>query len=133
MPVDDLVRQKRKKNFLNVAKYGRKNSLSTSLFYCKMTGYLHYLGKEERRLEEGDKRSRFRGTERMTSTSTVKKKNVSLFFDFLGRHLQHIEVPRLGGESELLLLAYTTARATATATQDPSLQPTPWLTATPDP
>ena len=36
---------------------------------------------------------------------------------FLGPHPQHMEVPRLGVESELQLLAYTTA----TATQDPSL------------
>ena len=38
-------------------------------------------------------------------------------FCFLGLHLQHVEVPRLGVESELQLLAY----ATATATQDLSL------------
>ena len=38
------------------------------------------------------------------------------FFVFLGPHPWHMEVPRLGVESELLLLAYTTA----TATQDPS-------------
>ena len=35
---------------------------------------------------------------------------------FLGLHLWHMEVPRLGVQSELELLAYTTA----TATQDPS-------------
>ena len=35
---------------------------------------------------------------------------------FLGPHLQHMEVPRLGVESELKLLAYVTA----TATRDPS-------------
>ena len=35
---------------------------------------------------------------------------------FLGLHLQHVEVPRLGVKSELQLLAYTTA----TATRDPS-------------
>ena len=35
------------------------------------------------------------------------------FFCFLGPHLQHMEVPRLGVESELQLLAFTT-------TQDPS-------------
>ena len=38
-----------------------------------------------------------------------------LFF-FLGWHLWHVEFPRLGVESELQLLAYTTA----TATPDPS-------------
>ena len=31
------------------------------------------------------------------------------FFNFLGLHLQHIEVPRLGVESERQLPAYTTA------------------------
>ena len=39
-----------------------------------------------------------------------------LFFCFLGPHPQPMEVPRLGVESELQLLAYTTA----TAMQDPS-------------
>ena len=38
------------------------------------------------------------------------------FFLFLGPLLQHMEVPRLGVESEVQLLAYTTA----TAMQDPS-------------
>ena len=37
-------------------------------------------------------------------------------FAFLGPHVQHMEVPRLGIESELQLPAYTTA----TATPDPS-------------
>ena len=32
-----------------------------------------------------------------------------LFFCFLGSHLQHMEVPRLGVESELQLLVYSTA------------------------
>ena len=39
-----------------------------------------------------------------------------LSFIFLGPHLWHIEVPRLGVQLELQLLAY----ATATATPDPS-------------
>ena len=39
-----------------------------------------------------------------------------LFFGFLGLCPQHVEVPRLGVESELQLLACTTA----TATQDPN-------------
>ena len=38
------------------------------------------------------------------------------FFSFLGPYLRHVEVPRLGVESELQLPVYTTA----TATQDPS-------------
>ena len=33
------------------------------------------------------------------------------FFLFLGLHLQHMEIPRLGVESELHLLAYTTVTA----------------------
>ena len=33
-------------------------------------------------------------------------------FAFLGPHPRHMEVPRLGVESELHLLAYATARAT---------------------
>ena len=37
-------------------------------------------------------------------------------FVFLGPHLRHMEVPRLGVESELQLLAYTIA----TARRDPS-------------
>ena len=37
-------------------------------------------------------------------------------FFFLGPHVWHVEVPRLGVESELQLLPYTTA----TATRDPS-------------
>ena len=40
----------------------------------------------------------------------------SSFVCFLGLHLRHMEVPRLGVELELQLLTY----ATATATQDPS-------------
>ena len=38
------------------------------------------------------------------------------FFVFLGPHLRHMEVPRLGVQSELQLLVY----ATVTATWDPS-------------
>ena len=41
------------------------------------------------------------------------------FFIFLKAIPRHMEVPRLGVESELQLPAYATA--TATATQDPSL------------
>ena len=39
-----------------------------------------------------------------------------IFFSFLGLHLRHMEVPRLGVELELQLPAY----AKATAMQDPS-------------
>ena len=57
--------------------------------------------------------------------SCVRKKQMTLgnlcsysffFFFFLGLHLWHMEVPRLGVESELQLPTYTTA----TAMQDPS-------------
>ena len=34
-------------------------------------------------------------------------------FSFLGPQLRHMEVPRLGVESELQLLAYTTAHSNA--------------------
>ena len=59
----------------------------------------------------------------------------SFFFFFLffslGLHLQHMEVPRLGVESELQLLTY----ATATAMWDPSCicNLHPQLMAMPDP
>ena len=43
--------------------------------------------------------------------------DATLFFFFLGSHLPHMEVPRLGVESELQLLTY----ATAEAMLDPSL------------
>ena len=54
----------------------------------------------------------------MAISYTHKHTHTHLFylFYFLGPHLQHMEVPRLGVGSELQLLAYTTA----TATQDPS-------------
>ena len=42
--------------------------------------------------------------------------NIFFFLAFLGSHLWHMEVPRLGVELELHLPAYTTA----TAVQDPS-------------
>ena len=50
---------------------------------------------------------------------------------FLGLHLKVMEVPRLGTESELQPLAYTTA--TANAASEPCPRPTPQLKATPDP
>ena len=45
------------------------------------------------------------------------------FFGFLGPNSRHMEVPRLGVKSELLLPAY----ATVTATAMPCLRPTPQL------
>ena len=57
------------------------------------------------------------GSSSITHSSTVEPSPTLFFFFFLFRlYLQHMEVPRLGVESELQLLAY----ATATAMQDPS-------------
>ena len=51
-------------------------------------------------------------------------------FCFLGLHLWHMEVPRLGTESELQLQAYATA--TAMQGSEPLLQPVLQLVAIPD-
>ena len=40
-----------------------------------------------------------------------------LVFFFLGPHLQHMDVPRLGAKPELQLPAYTTATATPDLSQ----------------
>ena len=51
----------------------------------------------------------------MRENSTGVVSHLYLFvcsFVFLGPHLRHREVPRLGVQLELLLLAYTTATAT---------------------
>ena len=53
--------------------------------------------------------------EELSSIASIALWNVFVFLFFLGPHLQHMEVPRLGVESELHLLAY----ATATAIHDP--------------
>ena len=50
----------------------------------------------------------------------------SFFFFFSGLHLQHVEVPRLGAESDLHL-------SNSNAGSEPCLQPTPQLTAVLDP
>ena len=58
------------------------------------------------------------------------------FFGFLGPHLLHIEVPRLGAEWEVQPLAYTTTTAIPDLSHVFDLHhssPTPQLTATPDP
>ena len=58
----------------------------------------------------------------LASISKDTKIHIFFFFSFvfLGPHMQHMEVPRLGVELELQLLAYTTATAmwdrTASAT-----------------
>ena len=51
---------------------------------------------------------------------------------FLGPHLWHLEIPRLGVESELQLPACTTATARP-GPSEPRLQPTPQLVVTLDP
>ena len=43
----------------------------------------------------------------------ITDQNVSFYIYLLGLHLQHMEFPRLGVESELQLPAYTTASATS--------------------
>ena len=53
------------------------------------------------------------------------------FSVFLGLHLWHMEVPRLGVHLELHLPAYTTAAGNARS--EPRLRPTPQLTAIQDP
>ena len=56
---------------------------------------------------------------------------ILFYYLFLGLHLQHMEVPRLGLESELQLLAYAIAIATQDLSHIWDLQPQ--LTAPPDP
>ena len=57
---------------------------------------------------------------------TLKK----FFLVFLGPHAWHMEDPRVGVESELQMLAYTTATATWDPIQANCLPPTPQLMAT---
>ena len=59
------------------------------------------------------------GSERQTispgyigGSLTLKSFEIIIIFFFLGPHLWHMEVPRLGVELELQLLVYTTATAT---------------------
>ena len=49
----------------------------------------------------------------VVSGEQTQKVKFSGFFCLLELHLKHIEVPRLGAESELQLLAYTTAHRNA--------------------
>ena len=59
---------------------------------------------------------------------------LGLFFCFfLGPHLRHMEVPRLGVESELQLPAYATVPATGDPSHVCDLEPTLQLVVTPDP
>ena len=54
-------------------------------------------------------------------------------FVFLERHLQHMEVPRLGVESELQLPDLHHSHSHSNAISEPCLRPIPQLKATPDP
>ena len=65
------------------------------------------------------------------STKGMTSFSNQLFF-FKGPHPQHMEIPRLGVESELQLPAYTTNTAKELGSE-PRLRPTLQLTATPDP
>ena len=51
--------------------------------------------------------------EKCIKTIAKEKQILFFYFSFLGPHLWHMEVPRLGAESELQLLAYTTAHGNA--------------------
>ena len=78
---------------------------------------LPQLGQDQgtKRRKEGKTRNKVRWSGRVY----VPFQNFFFFFwsfVFLGPHLWHMEVPRLGVETELLLPAYTTT----TAMQDPS-------------
>ena len=65
-------------------------------------------------------------------TERVLSSEVKVFvFVFCFLELQHMEVPRLGAESELWLPA--DGHSHSNARSEPRLQPTPQLTATPDP
>ena len=50
----------------------------------------------------------------------------SFFFSFLGLHPWHVEVPRLGVEWELQLLAYTTATAVGVPSRVCDLHHSSW-------
>ena len=52
----------------------------------------------------------------MSHCMDVQELIIYLFICFFGSHPWHMEVPQVGVQSELQLLAYTTA----TATQDPT-------------
>ena len=51
---------------------------------------------------------------------------IDWFFCFLEPHLQHVEVPRLGVQSEFQLSAYTTATATCNPSHVCNLQHSSW-------
>ena len=61
---------------------------------------------------------------------SLQHKQLHVSFVFLGPYVQHMGVPRLGVDSELQLLAYTTASATPDLSFVFDLQLTPLLAAT---
>ena len=65
------------------------------------------------------------------SQSSVALYWVLLLFGFLGLHPQHMEVPKLGVESDQQLL--TLCHRHSNVRSEPHLQPTPQLKATLDP
>ena len=65
------------------------------------------------------------------SKNAIFSKFEFLFFLFLGPHLWHVEVPRLGVESEAT--AASLRHSHSNIESEPHLQPTPQLMATLDP
>ena len=63
------------------------------------------------RLSTGSKGESGRGRTWVPVSGLPGTPRLSLFFCFLGPHLQHMEVPRLGTKSELQLPDYTKATA----------------------
>ena len=83
----------------------------------QVTGPAQCQGQEEKDLtSSGKAMSRNPWTALICLTLTaISRLNSSFFFSFLflGPHLQHMEVPRLGAESELQLLACTASHGDA--------------------
>ena len=91
----------------------RKESVNLNLVQCKLAKLKHKRKKSEKSKMEQPQ-------------IPYSAKHYLFIFAFSGPHSRPMEVPRLGVELELQLLAYTTATAT-----QPCLRPQ--LLATPDP
>ena len=74
----------------------------------------HFINEESQQSGNGSVLEHLLATQPRPSSRPSLYSDI-LFFLFLGPHLQHMEVPRLGIELELQLPAYTTA----TTTRDP--------------
>ena len=103
-----LAVKRKKKNRTVVKEEGRDQRLKKSFYYSRRNLNIHTAeqGKSEEMTEEQD-----------SERGTWKQGRILFLFlisVFSELHLQHIEVPRLGVESELQPLAY------AIATSDPS-------------